>query len=501
MTLPITTHRSRLLALSIACALGLPLGVHAQSTTTQSTKESAREQQLEKRVNQLEQELAELKAMIQEQKTTTTQVAQTAQAAQVTADQANTTAQAAQTKVEAAPKPVFTSGPGLSVALHGFIDVTAFGQNKTFSNYGNGQNAEVPAPPTPANKAQGYDGSLSGVDLRNTRFWLDFTGAKFTDNWIGDGHIEMDFFGGNNGTGAYSQQQPIPRLRQAYMDLVNPDWGSTVRIGQMWDLMFPLENVSQSLSHLAFPLGYGVGMVGWRFPGMIWMQDLNHGTDGIKWRLDLGAFEGNWSGPQNEAGTANINYLNAGAANFRPQVEARLHAQGSDWLAYFAAHYSEIDLKGVGDLMPKPIRDTLNSIGYELGGQWKPGPWTFKTQIYSGKALGQLFGAMSQFGNINESGGWVQAGFNFTPKWSTWAFFSMVRPNGDQVIQWTTTSATAGTALLRDNQSALSLQYSSGPYDLSVEWMYDKLRYQVGSEGPRQNVNGSQVSLNAMYHF
>jgi hypothetical protein len=500
MTSPITTRRSRMLALSIACALGLPLGVHAQSTT-QSTKESAREQQLEKRVNQLEQELAELKAMIQEQKATTTQAAQTAQAAQATADQANTTAQAAQTKVEAAPKPQFTTAPGLSVALHGFISATAFGQDKTFSNYGNGQNAEIPAPPTAANKANGYTGSLSGVDVRNTRFWLDFTGAQLNDQWAGSGRIEMDFFGGNNGTGAYSQQQPLPRLRQAYMDITNPDWGSTIRIGQMWDLMFPLENVSQSLSHIAFPLGYGVGMIGWRFPGVIWMQDLNHGSDGVKWRLDLGAFEGNWSGPQNEAGTSNINYLNAGAANFRPQLEARLHAQGSDWLAYFAAHYSEVELKGVGDIIPKPIRDTLNSIGYEIGGQWKPGPWTFKTQIYSGKALGQLFGAMSQFGNINESGGWLQAGYNFTPKWSAWAFYSMVRPNGDQVIQWTTTSPTAGTALLRDNQSALSLQYSSGPYDLSVEWMYDKLRYQVGADGPRQNVNGSQVSLNALYHF
>ncbi|WP_243048466.1 OprO/OprP family phosphate-selective porin [Dyella sp. RRB7] len=504
MTSPITTRRSRLLALSIACALGLPLGVHAQSTTQgTSTKESAREQQLEKRVNQLEQELAELKAMIQEQKATTTQAAQTAQAAQATADQANTTAQAASTKVAAAAteKPQFTTAPGLSVALHGFISATAFGQDKTFSNYGNGQNAEVPAPPTAANKANGYAGSLSGVDIRNTRFWLDFTGAKFNDQWSGGGRIEMDFFGGNNGTGAYSQQQPIPRLRQAYMDIVNPDSGTTFRVGQMWDLMFPLENTATSLSHIAFPLGYGVGFIGWRYPGAIWMQDLNHGSDGVKWRLDVGVFEGNWNGPQNEAGTSNTNYLNAGAANFRPQVEARLHAQGSDWLAYFVAHYSKIDLNGVGNIAPNPIRDTLNSIGYEIGGQWKPGPWTFKGLAYSGKALGEIFGAMSQFGNIKESGGYVQAGYNFTPKWSAWAFYSMIRPNQNDVIQWTTTSPTAGTALLRDNQAALSLQYASGAYELGIEWMYDKLRYQVGADGPHQNVNGNQVNLSGLYHF
>jgi hypothetical protein len=480
----------------------LPLGVHAQSAPTKSTaKSGTREAQLEQRVNQLEQELAELKAMIQEQKSATTQAAQTAQAAQVTAEQANTTAQATSTKVEAAPKPQFVTASGLTVALHGFISASAFGQDKTFANYGNGQNALIPAPPTAANKENGYTGSLSGFDVRNTRFWLDFTGAKLNDSWNGGGRIEMDFFGGNNGTGAYSQQQPLPRLRQAYMDLVNPDIGATVRIGQQWDLMFPLENTATSLNHIAFPLGYGAGFVGWRYPGVVWMQDLNHGSDGVKWRLDLGVFEGNWSGPQNVAGTSNTNYLNAGSANFHPQVEARLHAQGSDWLAYFVAHWSQIDLKGVGDIAPKPIKDSLQSVGYELGGQWKPGPWTFKGLAYSGKALGELFGAMSQFGDIKESGGYVQAGYNFTPKWSVNAFYAMGRPNNNDVVRWTTTSAIAGTALLRNDQSALSLQYASGNYELGVEWMYDKLRYQVGSAGQRQNTDGNQVSLNGLYKF
>ncbi len=502
MTSP-TIRRSRLLALSIACALGLPLAVHAQSTssTTSTKKTTAREQQLEQRVNQLEQELAELKAMIQEQKAATTQATQAAQTAQVAAEQATTTAQAAQTKVEAAPKPQFTTASGLTVALHGFVSASAFGQNRTFANYGNGQNAEVPAPPTAANRAQGYNGSLSGFDVRNTRFWLDFSGAKFNEEWGGGGRIEMDFFGGNNGTGAYAQQQPIPRLRQAYMDITNPGIGSTIRIGQQWDLMFPLENVATSLSHIAFPLGYGTGFVGWRYPGLVWMQDLNHGTDGVQWRLDLGVFQGNWNGPQNAAGTSTTNYLTAGNANFRPQVEARLHAQGKDWLAYFVAHYSSINLKGVGNINPNPLEDTIKSIGYELGGQWKPGPWTFKGLVYTGKALGELFGSMSQFGNIDESGGYVQASYNFTPKWSVNAFYSLVRPNGDDVIRWTTTSATAGTAMLRSNQAALSLQYASGNYALGVEWMYDKLRYQVGSAGPQLNTNGNQVSLSGLYHF
>ncbi|MHA6205691.1 hypothetical protein ACXU4B_14800 [Dyella soli] len=469
-----------MLALSVACALALPLGAHAQS----STKGSTREQQLEQRVNQLEQQLAELKAMIQEQKAATSQATQTAQAAQATA-------QAASTKVEAAPaaKPAFSSAPGVSVALHGFISASGFGQDKTFT-YGNGQNAEIPAVPAKANS-----GALSGVDVRNTRFWLDFTGAKLNENWSGSGRIEMDFFGGFNGTGAYAQQQPTPRLRQAYMDLVNASGGTTVRVGQEWDLLFPLENTPTSLSHIAFPLGFGSGLIGWRYPGVIWMQDLNHGADGPKWRLDVGAFEGSWNGPG-----STINYLTAGNAHFQPQVEARLHVADKDWLAYFVVHYASLDMKGVGNTVAKPIKDSINSIGYELSGQWKPGPWTFKGLIYSGNALGQVFGAMSQFGDISETGGWVQGSYNFTPKWSVNAFYSMVSPNKDDVVRWVATTPTSN-ALLKDQQAALSLQYASGAYEFGVEWIYDKLRYQTGPEGERKNINGNQVSLNGLYRF
>ena len=460
-------NRYTALALSMSCALLLPLAAHAQS--------DAREQQLEQRVAQLEQQLNELKAMIQAQKTASAQT---------------TPAPAAQAQnVAAAPAPAaptFTSAPGVSVALHGFISATAFDQSKSFT-YGNGQNAEYPVP--------GSNGSLSGVDVRNTRFWLDFSGAKFAGDWSGGGRIEMDFFGGYNGTGAYSQQQPIPRLRQAYMDLTNPETGSTIRIGQQWELMFPLDNVSTSLSHIAFPLGFGTGMIGWRFPGIVWMQDLNHGSSGPKWRLDLGVFQGSWNGP--DGAVNNTNYLTAGNVGFRPQLEARLHVQDKDWLAYAVAHYSEIDLRGVGGTVATPVQSTVKSVGYEVGGQWKPGPWVLKGLVYTGKGLGEIFGDMSQFGDIKDTGGYVQAGYNFTPHWSANAFYSMSKPNTDDVIRWMGNGA---SGLLRNRQSALNLQYAAGAYELGVEWIYDKL--DTTSNGvDRKTTSGNQLSVSALYHF
>jgi type II secretory pathway pseudopilin PulG len=450
------------IAMGVAFALALPLAAQAQDST--------REQQLEQRVSQLEQQIQQLRQMVQ------------AQAANAPA---SAPAPAPVQPVAVAPpeKPVFTSAPGVSVALHGFVSATAFSQNKTFA-FGNGQNAEWPVP--------GSKGSLSGVDVRNTRFWLDFSGAKFAGDWVGGGRIEMDFFGGFNGTGAFSQQQATPRLRQAYMDLTNPNTGTTVRIGQQWELMFPIDNSTSSLSHIAFPLGFGVGMIGWRFPGVVVMQDLNHGATGPKWRLDLGAFEGNWSGPGN-----NINYLTAGNVGFRPQVEARLHVQDKTWLAYVAAHYSEVDLRGVGGTEPTPIQSKVKSVGYEVGAQWKPGPWTFKGTAYSGKGLGEVFGAMAQFGDISESGGYAQIGYSFTPNWTTYAFYAVARPDKQDVITW---MGHGSTGLLRNNQAGLNLQYTSGAYDLSVEWMHDKL--DSTSNGVDVNTtSGNQMSLNALYHF
>ncbi len=457
-------HGHKALALGLACALALPLAAQAQSSSV------TREQQLEQRVAQLENQLNELKQMVQQQATKAPALPAPGATPQT---------------VAAAPAatPVFTSAPGVSVALHGFISATAFSQDKTFA-FGNGQNAEWPVP--------GSKGRLSGVDVRNTRFWLDFSGAKFAGDWTGGGRIEMDFFGGFNGVGAYSQQQATPRLRQAYMDLTNANTGTKVRIGQQWDLMFPIDNSSSSLSHIAFPLGYANGMIGWRFPGIVVMQDLNRDATGPKWRLDVGAFEGHWSGPGN-----NVNYLTAGNAGFRPQLQARLHVQDKTWLAYVAAHYSEVDLRGVDGNAPTPITSKVDSIGVEVGGQWKPGPWTFKGVAYSGKGLGEIFGAMAQFGDISESGGWVQVGYNFAPNWTAYAFYAAARPDKQDVITW---MGHGSSGLLRNNQSALSLQYTAGSYDLSMEVMHDKLD-STSNGVDSKTTSGNQVSLNALYHF
>jgi hypothetical protein len=444
--------------------------------------ETAKEKELEARVAQLE---AQVQALVSAQKQQQVQIEDTkTKVADTQTQVAATQTQVADTKaeVEKAPKSTFTTGQGLSVAFHGFINVDAFGQNNTF-NYGNGANAEYPV--------AGSRGGLSGIDVRNTRFWLDVTGAKLSDNWTGGGRIEMDFFGGYNGTGAYSLSQPVPRLRQAYFDAGNAGSGTNIRVGQQWDLMFPIDMLGDSLTHVAFPLGYGTGVIGWRYPGIVLSQNLGDGSSGVNWRADVGVFEGSW----NNQGTA-VNHLTDGNVDFRPQLEARLHVQGSDWAAFAAAHYASIDLAGVGDTIATPIEKNLNSTGFEVGAMYKPGPWSFKAVAYTGSGLAPIFGAMSQFGDISEAGGYAQVGYSFTPHWTLSAFYSQAKPDSNDVIEWLAKGAIGST---RNEQTALNLIYTQGPYKFGIEALHDKLDTTTGLLTGQ--TSGNQVSLSGQYTF
>lgn len=475
MTTRIATMARRPLALAMIVALMAP-GV----ALAQSKKEKA----LEARVAQLE---AQVQQLLSAQQQTQAQVVQTqSQVSQTQTQVADTKTQLDQVKATAAAKPAapqFTTAPGMSVAFHGFVNATAFEQSRPF-NFGNGQNAEWPTP--------GGKGDLSGVDIRNTRFWVDITGAKMGEHWTGGARLEMDFFGGNNGTGAYSGQQPVPRLRQAYLDMDNAATGTKVRVGQQWTLMFPLDNVPDSVAHVAFPLGFGTGMIGWRYPGVVVMQDLNHGSEGPKWRLDVGAFSGNWSGPG-----STTNYLTGGNAGFNPQVEARVRVAGSNWVAYAAGHYSKIDLSGVDGATPTPIRSDIKSTAFEVGGMVKPGNWNIKAFAFTGNGMGQNFGALSQFGDISETGGYAQVGYSFNKNWSLNAFYAVDNPDKDDVLRWRGTAV----GLLNNRQTALNLIYANGPYKLGLEAMHDKLEHTVGTTANTTTESGNQVSVSAQYTF
>jgi hypothetical protein len=374
-----------------------------------------------------------------------------------------------------APAPTVSTANKGSLTIKGFVAATLFTQDANFT-FGNGQNAQFPS--TEFDK----DEYTWGGDVRNTRVTLDWKGPAVGDmNFAG--LVEVDFFGGFNGTGAFSDEQPNPRLRLAYADM---NFGkSTIRIGQFWSPMFG--NVPASPTHVAFPLGYGsAGTVGWRYPGVGYYY--NFGGEGIKTKLSLAVMRGSWSGPIDNNGPGE-----AGT----PQVEARLDFSGKNWNVYVVGHYDEKDLSGPGTSFPSGQKDSLSGEALAAGAKFTIGAFTLQGNAYSGSAIGQQFAHITQFGDISGWGGWLQGSFKVGSNWSLNAFYGLDDPKDKDVIA-------SGNNRVKNEQMAVSAIYTKGPYLFGVEWMNDDLTYCTAvteTTCVKDSREGNQLSFSAWYKF
>ncbi len=428
-------------------------------------------QKLIQRVDQLEKSLAETKAQLAEAQKTVAELP------------------AAQAEKVAAPPVTVKTGGGEVLTIKGFIDGTFFSQDQSFE-FGNGQNAQWPSPPQSA-----HNRWFSGGDMRNTRLTLDFDGPKLANGWKVHSVIEGDFFGGYNGTGAFSNEQETPRLRLAYVDMQKG--GTTIRLGQDWSPLFG--NVPVSMSHIAFPLGYGsAGDIGWRFPGLYIYQDLTGKNASTKVQFVGGIFQGSWNGPGN-----NLGWQSAGSVGFRPQIEARFNFSGkfspnAAWSAYIVGHYDSKNLAGVNGLNPGPgpKHDTLSGKAYEAGYKFDVAKFMLQGNVYYGRAIGQQFGNLTQFGDISGWGGWMQVGYNFTDRFSAFAFYGVDNPNDNDVRQW----VSAG-GRLKNWQSDVMFRYKIGPYALGLEWLHAQLDSYSAITSPVMTTDGNQIALSVMYSF
>ncbi len=361
------------------------------------------------------------------------------------------------------------------IFIKGFISSTFFSQDADFA-FGNGQSAEFP-------KTEYNDNAwFTGGDVRNTRLDIGFIGPKLA-KWKAGGLVEMDFFGGFNGGGAFSHQQPHLRLRLGYIELKK---GATkMRFGQDWSPLFGEWPISSS--HIAFPLGYGsAGYVGWRFPGFYIWQGLSSKDAPVKFQFQGGVFEGSWNGPGSPVAS-----LSAGNVGFAPQVEARLNILGKGWKVYVVGHWDEKDLKGVGKIVPNPpIDDSITGTAFEVGAKFTPGNWLIHGNVYYGQGIGQQFGAITQFGDIASWGGWVQVGYNFTKNWSLYGFYGMEDPDNQDVLTW-------GGNRMKNTMYNLHLRYAFGPYWFGIEYLHDELK--VGAD--EDSVTGNQIALSCLYKF
>ena len=370
------------------------------------------------------------------------------------------------------------TGGGEKLTIKGFIIASFFAQNQDFA-FGNGQNAEFPAGPEFTTDKWFVDG-----DVRNTRLTLVFSGPEVEDRFKLGAVLEMDFFGGFNGAGAFSDEQLTPRLRLAYVDVIKGK--TTYRIGQAWSPLFG--NVPASPTHVAFPLGYGsAGMIGWRFPGLYIYRSMSDKDDKVAKKLTVGLFRGSWSGPGN-----NLNSGSAGPASATPQVEVRgdfsgRTANGGSWGVYVVGHYDQKDLSGANATAPD---DDLDGTAIAFGAKYAKGPFSLHGNLYQGTAIGQQFGQLTQFGDISSWGGWIQGNYKFNDRWSGHLFYGVDDPDDAEVLA-------AGASRVENEQIAVSAQYKAGPYVFGWQWLHDTLT----SGAANTETEGDQLSVSVWYKF
>src|SRR2546425_1053933 len=383
-------------------------------------------------------------------------------------------------------------GEGQTLTISGFMSATMFYDHGLFGSFGQGQNAEFAAAPAaqPATDKSIFDG-----DVRNTRINFTFNAGPVLGKWSPRATLEADFFGAFNGVPPFGDEQPQFRVRFAFVDLSNGR--TTLRIGQFWSPMF--DEVPVSLTHLAFPLGYGAtGMVGWRFPGVFLYQDLSAAGAPLTVQLQLAAFKGSGVAA---SGRDTTNVIGNGEASGLPQIEARLNFAKKNpnlsWSPYVVGHVDWKDKAGTGrDTTNTGAQDSnMSAWGIEAGGNIAPGKLTVHGNFYYGKALGQQFAHITQFaqghGDIRGWGAWAQAGYDFTPHWSLWAYAGMDQPDVQRFAQ---DNPTAGPlALQQSHDYDALLRFRAGRYAVGLEYFRAVTRYNTGP------ASADQVALSVLY--
>src|SRR5438552_1897905 len=363
-------------------------------------------------------------------------------------------------------------GEGETLTISGFINATWFMNNGFFTGgFGNGQNAEWAAAVQPATDKTYLDG-----DVRNTRINFTFSGSPVMGKWSPRATLEADFFGFNGAALPFGDEQPVLRIRFAYADLTNGP--TTIRIGQFWSPLFG--EVPVSVTHLAFPLGYGAtGMIGWRYPGIFLYHDLNPGKPTTV-QLVLAAMEGN--GPDVGGG------IGSGEASATPQFEARLNfahrKPNFSWSAYVVGHVDSKDTTAVG----VATGNNLTGTGFEAGGNVTSGKATIHGNVYTGKALGQQFAHITQQGNVKGWGVWVQGGYEFTPHWGGWLFYGTDHPDAAK------SPGLTGNYRSKNEDISGMLRFRAGRYQLGVEYFRANTTWATAGKQ-----KATQVAMSVMY--
>ena len=140
----------------------------------------------------------------------------------------------------------------------------------------------------------------------------------------------------------------------------------------------------------------------------------------------------------------------------------------------------------------------------EVGLSTTRGDVSIAANGHYGKAMGNQFAQIVQFGNLKGWGAWAQLGYTLNPRWSLWGFYGTERPNETDITNNAVTDANGaaiavGARLFKSWLFVPMLRYKSGPYALGLEWLHNDT--QVGPNANNKTRSGNQVLLSARYDF
>lgn len=305
-----------------------------------------------------------------------------------------------------APSEYLSVGGDWRFGFHGIAGVSFYVQDTPDFVY-NGQGPLLP-------QTKPASGFTTGADIRQSRFGFSVAGPKVlgaTPRAV----LEIDLFGLDS-PGDYGEVSAYERLRLAYVEL---GWENTiVRFGQ--DNQLILAIAPESIGHLAYPVTYTAGMIGWREPGIGLFHKIPLGESNLE--LSAQVMKSDWGSPYNLAASPQqVQDVDLGQLSGLPGVEGRIKFNSEHLTAYVAGHWNRVMGSHQNDEEP-PLTTTFYDRNWDVYAgvaalQARIGGLSVTASGYLGNDLAPLLGEELQFfqeGDIKEWGAWGQLAYSFT---------------------------------------------------------------------------------------
>ena len=420
--------------------------------------------------------------------------AATAPALPPTGEQGPPPAPPAAPEAPAAPIPpaTFLGSANWKFGFHGLAGVSVYVQDSPgFVLNGQGPLLVLNKP------AYGY---TTGADIRQSRFNFSLAGPKAfgaTPKAV----LEVDLFGLNS-PGGFGEVSAYARVRLAYAEL---NWGNAVlRFGQDYQLILAL--LPESMGHMAFPVTYFNGMLGWREPGVGYFHTIP--LEGSKLELAVQLMKSDWRNPT-DFGMPTTNDLNVdyGQLSGWLGVEGRVKWTSENVTAFVSGHYNHVEGTHAGSLVAAPMMvpdRNWDVVAGVAGVKVTLGPLTVAGSAYVGKNLAPLLGELLQFvqtNDVNEWGLWAQVGYNVTKNLN----LSIV--GGGSQLDTGDVEGAGGGRLYSDVLGGM-VRYQDAGFAVGPEFyhIWTKTITAAGNDMPAGagapgELNANQFMLSGMYFF